>query len=114
LIRITVWPQYTNVTDRQDRQRSDSIGRTVLRTVAQKLFALCYRTVVLTVLSKTLVYCDQTIGWIRCHFVRRLGLGPGHTVLDGDAVPPRKWAQYPTFWRMSKLVVQGSWLLRLS
>jgi len=43
LIRPTVWPQYTNVTDRQDRtdrqtgQRSDSIGRTVLQTVAQKL-----------------------------------------------------------------------------
>jgi len=26
-----------NVTDRQDRQQSDSIGRTVLQTVAQKL-----------------------------------------------------------------------------
>jgi len=47
LIRQTVWPQYTNVTDRQtdrqdrtgqtDRQRSDSIGRTVLQTFAQKL-----------------------------------------------------------------------------
>ena len=40
LIRQTVWPQYTNVTDRQtdrqDRQRTDSIGRTVLQTVAQK------------------------------------------------------------------------------
>ena len=39
LIRPTVWPQYTNVTDRQDRrdrQWSDSIGRTVLQTVAQK------------------------------------------------------------------------------
>jgi len=43
LIRPTVWPQYTNVTDRQDRQtdrtdrqRTDSIGRTVLQTVAQK------------------------------------------------------------------------------
>jgi len=32
----TIWPQYTNVTDRTDRQRSDSIGRTVLQTVAQK------------------------------------------------------------------------------
>ena len=45
LIRRTVWPQYTNVADRtgqidrQDRQRSDSIGRTVLQTVAQKLIA---------------------------------------------------------------------------
>jgi len=35
LIYPTVWPQYTNVTDRQDRQRSDSIGRTVLQTVTQ-------------------------------------------------------------------------------
>jgi len=35
-----VWPQYTNVTDRidrQDRQRPDSIGRTVLQTVAQQI-----------------------------------------------------------------------------
>jgi len=30
-----VWPQYTNVTDRQDRQRSDGIGRTVLQAVIQ-------------------------------------------------------------------------------
>jgi len=44
VIRQTVWPQYTNVKDRQtdgtdiqDRQRSDSIGRTVLQTVAQKI-----------------------------------------------------------------------------
>ena len=34
LIHPTVWPQYTNVTDRQDR--SDSIGRTVLQTVTKK------------------------------------------------------------------------------
>jgi len=36
LIRPNIWPQYTNVTDRQDRQRSDRIGRIVLQTVAQK------------------------------------------------------------------------------
>ena len=35
LIHPTVWPQYTNVADRTDRQRSDSIGRTVLQTVAK-------------------------------------------------------------------------------
>jgi len=46
LIRPTGWPQYTNVTDRQterqdrqNRQRSDSIGRTVLWTVTQKRLA---------------------------------------------------------------------------
>ena len=42
LIRPTVWPQCSNVTGRtdrtgQDRQRTDSLGRTVLQTVAQKL-----------------------------------------------------------------------------
>jgi len=38
LVHPTVWPQYTNVKDRQaDRQRSDSIGRTVLQTVGQKV-----------------------------------------------------------------------------
>ena len=37
LIHPTVWPQYTNVTDRIDRQLSDSIGRSrsVLQTVDQ-------------------------------------------------------------------------------
>ena len=38
--RPTVWPLCTNVADRQDRQdrqRTDSIGRTVLQTVTQKL-----------------------------------------------------------------------------
>ena len=42
LIHPTFWPQYTNVTDREDRQvreRSDSIGRTVLETVARKLLS---------------------------------------------------------------------------
>ena len=40
LIRPTVWPQCTNVTDRQtDTQRTNSIGRTVLQMVAQKLIS---------------------------------------------------------------------------
>ena len=51
LIHPTVWPQYTNVTDRtgqdiQDRQGSDSIGRTVLQMVAQKrcdVFDSCWK-----------------------------------------------------------------------
>ena len=39
LMRPTVWPQCANVTDRQTGQtgqRTDSIGRTVLQTAAQK------------------------------------------------------------------------------
>jgi len=48
LIHLTVCPQYTNVTDRQDRtgQRSNSIRRTVFGRPFVKRFALCYRTVV--------------------------------------------------------------------
>jgi len=58
LIHPTVWPQCTNVTDRQDRtgqdrqtdrqtesQRSDRIGRTVLQTVAQTAHVTRLRSV---------------------------------------------------------------------
>ena len=52
-------------------------------------FALWYRTVVcLFVLSVTLVYCGQTVGWTRSPFGTEVGLGPGHIVLDGDPAPP--------------------------
>jgi len=110
-------------------------------------------------LSVTLVYCGQTVGWIKVplsmevglgpgnivldrdpaasakkgqsrspkkegtappptfrpisivakwldgsgyHLVRRIGLCPGDTMLDGDPVPPTERAQQPhTFWPMS-------------
>jgi len=52
-----------------------------------KRFALCYRTVVLSVLSVlgvTLVYCGQTVGWMKMKRGMEVGFGPGHIVLDGD------------------------------
>jgi len=39
LIHATFWPQYINVRDRQDREWSGSIGRTVLETIARKLLS---------------------------------------------------------------------------
>ena len=51
-------------------------------------FALFYRTVLC--LSVTLVYCGQTVGWIRMPIGMKVGLGPGHIMLDGDSAPPRK------------------------
>jgi len=39
------------------------------------------------VLSLTLVYCGQTVGWIQMKLGRQVGLGPGHIVLDGDPSP---------------------------
>jgi len=41
-------------------------------------------------LSVTLVYCGQTVGWIKMKLGIEVGLGPGHIVLDGDLSPPKK------------------------
>ena len=38
-------------------------------------------------MSVTLVYCDQTVGWIKMKLGMQVGLGPGHIVLDGDPPP---------------------------
>jgi len=52
----------------------------------------------LSVLSVTLVYCGQTVGWIKIKLGTQVGLGPGHIVLDGDpAPPPPKWGGAPQF-----------------
>jgi len=41
-------------------------------------------------LSVTLVYCGETVGWMKMKLGIQVGLGPGHTVLDGDPAPPQK------------------------
>ena len=46
-------------------------------------------------LSVTLVYCDQTVGWIKMPLGMEVGLEPGHIVLDGDPAPPRKGHNSP-------------------
>jgi len=57
-----------------------------------KRFALCYRTVVLTVPSVpsavTLVYCGQTVGRINMNIGIRVGIDHGKIVLDRDPAPP--------------------------
>jgi len=50
-------------------------------------FSLHCETVVLSVLSVTLVYCRQTVGWIKMPLSTEVGLLPSDTVLDGDAAP---------------------------
>jgi len=44
----------------------------------------------LSILSVTLVYCGQTVGWIKMPLDREVGLGPGDIMLDGDSAPPSK------------------------
>jgi len=77
--------------------RTDDLVRTVCANrffgrPFVKRFALCYPTVVclsvLSCLSVTLVYCSQTVGWIKLKLGMQVCLGPGHIVLDGDPAPP--------------------------
>ena len=59
---------------------------------------LFYGTVVyLSVsLAVTLVYCGQTVGWIKTKLGKKVGLGPGDIMVDGDSAPlPKQGAQQP-------------------
>jgi len=64
-----------------------------------KRFTLCYQSVVCPVcLSVTLVYCGQTVGWIKMKLGMQVGFSPGHIVLDGDPpVPSQKGTEPPIF-----------------
>jgi len=95
LINPTVWPQYTNVTDRTGRT-----DRTTVREHRVNRFTNGRRKRVCPMLSDHCPVClscpvcdvralwpngwmDQDDTW---HAGRRLG--PGHTALDGDPAPP--------------------------
>jgi len=43
------------------------------------------------------VYCGQTAGWIKMALGMKVGIGAGHTVLDGDPAPSPKGAEPPIF-----------------
>ena len=76
-------------------------GHVVFGRPFVKRFTLCYRTVALSVclsVTVTLVYCGQTVGWIKVKLGVQVGLVPGHAVLDGDpAPPPKKKVHSPQF-----------------
>jgi len=52
------------------------------------------------VLSVTLVYCGQTVGWIKMPLAVVVGLDPGHVVLNGDLAAPKR-NTVANFWPMS-------------
>ena len=70
---------------------------TVCETVRPMLSDRC-----LFCLTVTLVYCGQTVGWIKMKLGMQVGLDPAHIVLDGDPAPPlQKGGRTPNFRPMS-------------
>jgi len=58
--------------------------------LSDRCLSVCPTCPLLSILSVTLVYYGQVVGWIKMKLGIQAGLGTGHTVLDGDAAPPRR------------------------
>ena len=79
--------------------RAPVFGRPLQVTVRLMLWDRC-----LVYLSVTLVYCGQTVGWIKMPLGTDVGLFPCDTVLDGDPAPLTEWGTAaPHFLAMSVL-----------
>ena len=72
---------------------------TVCKTVCPMPSDRCLSclSVCLSVLTVTLLYCDQTVGWIKTKLDMQVGLGPSHIVLDEDPAPPPPKGCSPQF-----------------
>jgi len=85
----------------------ESEARAVATGAAKRFWATVYKTVrrmlsdrclsCLSVLSVTLVYCGQTVGWIKMKLGVQVGLGSGHIVLHGNPAPPPQRGTAPNF-----------------
>jgi len=53
--------------------------------------------VCLSVLSVTLVYCGQRVGWIKIKLGTEVGPGLGHILLDGEPAHPKSDTAPPQF-----------------
>ena len=129
LIRPTVWPQYTNVTGRQTRQRTDSIERTVLQTVAQKVHVryVIVRLDSLLRRSKRLGYCSDDLPVVADMFsaaddelFRRTTSNPNHVLhplyLPGVTDVPyqlRTRSHRMTLINKTKLLNDADFIIRL-
>jgi len=73
-------------------------SRTFFRRPFVKQFALCYQTVVCPVLSVTLVYCGQMVGWINVPLGMEVGLALAILCYMGTQLPsPERAQQHPQF-----------------
>jgi len=80
-------------------------------TVCPKLSDHCLSVcpVLYVCLSVMLVYCGQTVRWIKMILGMEVGLRPDHIVLDGDPapLPPKNGGKAPNFRPMS---IVAKWL----
>ena len=68
-----------------------TVCKTVRHMLSDVVCPIC-----LTVMSVTLVYCGQMVGWIKMKHGMQVGIHPGHIVLDGDpATHPPKGGEVP-------------------
>ena len=75
---------------------SECFWATVCKTVRPKLSDSCLSCLSVC-LPVTLVYCGQTVGRIKMKLGTRVGLGPGHIVLDWDPAPLTQRGTAPQF-----------------
>jgi len=73
--------------------QKEIFGRPLVKRSPYPIGPLSVCPVLSVCLSVTLVYCGQTVGWIRRKLGTQVGLGPGHIMLAS----PRKGAQHPHF-----------------
>ena len=67
---------------------------------------------VLSVLYVTFVHCGQTVGRIKMNLGVQVGLGPGHTVSDGDPAPLPQRGTAPIFGPC--LLWPNGWWIKMS
>jgi len=81
------------------------IHRTLARNLAKRrwIFGPLSVLPVCPVPYVTLVYCGQTVGWIKMPLSMEVGIGPGDFVLDGDSAPSpdKRGTPAPSFRPMS-------------
>jgi len=72
-------------------------------------------SVCLSVLSVMLVYCGQTVRWIKMKLGVQVGLGSSHIVLDWDPAPPPPppKGHKPLFWPTSVAAIMAGWIKML-
>jgi len=80
VIRASFGPPKSTRRPKRHLVRFSSFWATVRPMLSDPCVSVC--------LSVTLVYCGQTVGWIKMKLGMQVGLGPGHIVLDGEPAAP--------------------------